>query len=138
MQRCPRPMGFCLSAQKLHTKHSDSCWMHTDTHKQPSEKPSLHCFQTISVQLTRQPGRCTLGTYKRVCCVCLLPEPGWGECDLEGKVHGDVQRGESDGKNGPSPSLGPRAATLAHGMERKKAGIPTAARTMGRDEEALP
>lgn len=53
-------------------------------------------------------------------------------------MHGDVQRGESDGKKGPSPSLGPRAATLAHGMERKKAGIPTAARTMGRDEEALP
>lgn len=41
-------------------------------------------------------------------------------------------------EKGPSPSLGPRAATLAHGMERKKAGIPTASRTMGRDEEALP
>lgn len=80
----------------------------------------------------------TLGTYKRVCCVRLLLELGWGDCDLQGKVHGDVQRGESDGKKGPSPSLGPRAATLAHGMERKKAGIPTAARTMGRDEEALP
>lgn len=46
--------------------------MHTDTHKQLSEKPSLHCFQTISLQLTRQPGPAhlvlTRGFAVSVCC----------------------------------------------------------------------
>lgn len=42
------------------------------------------------------------------------------------------------GRRAPAPLWAPEAATLVHGMERKKAGIPTAVRTMGRDEEALP
>lgn len=37
---------------------------------------SSHGFQTIPTALTCQPGRRTLGTSKRVCCVRLLPEPG--------------------------------------------------------------
>ena len=42
------------------------------------------------------------------------------------------------GRRAPAPLWAPEAATLVHGTELKKAGIPTAGRTMGRDEEALP
>lgn len=145
MQRCTQLPGLCLSAQKAHTKRSDSCWMHTDAHKQPSEKAfSLHCLETISIQLTRQPERRILGTYKRVCCVRLLPESGQGVCDSEGRcmeMCREVLLPAGPGwmgRRAPAPLWAPEAATLVQGMERKKAGIPTAARTMGRDEEALP
>lgn len=42
------------------------------------------------------------------------------------------------GRMAPAPVWAPEAATLVQGLERRKAGIPIAARTMGRDEEALP
>lgn len=42
------------------------------------------------------------------------------------------------GGRAPAPLWAPEAAALVHGMERNNAGMPTAARTMGRDEEALP
>lgn len=118
MQRHTQPTGICLSAQKAHTKHSDSCWMRTDVHKQQSEKPSLHCFQTISIQLTRQPGRRTLGTYKRVCCVCLLPESG--------RVYlpqrkGAWRCGEEGWEEGPQPRSGPqRQQHLFRGWSAKR------------------
>lgn len=117
--------------------------MHTDAHKQPSEKLSLHCFQTISIQLTRQPGRRTLGTYKRVCCVCAAGVRT-GVLNSEGRCTEMCREALLPagpvwmGRRVPAPLRAPEAATLVQGMERKKAGIPTAARTMGRDEKALP
>lgn len=97
----------------MHTKHSDSCWMHTDAHKQPSEKPSLHCFQTISIQLTHKPECRILGTYKRVRCGCRLPETGWGGCDADEGAWRcaerlSCQQGLEGWEEGPQPLFGPQ------------------------------
>lgn len=54
-------------------------------------------------------------------------------------MHGDPQsRAGLGGGRALAPLWAPEAAALVHRMERKNAGMPAAARTMGRDEEALP
>lgn len=109
MQRCPQPTGFCLSAQKPHTKHSDSCWMHTDTHKQPSEKPSLHCFQTISVQLTRQPGPHTRYLQEGLLCPSVAGA-GMGRLRLAGKGAWRCAERRERWEEGPQPLFGPQSS----------------------------
>lgn len=114
MQRCTQLTGLCLSTQKTHTKHSDSCWMHTDTHKQQSEKPSLTLFPN-NLNTTHTSAGTPDTWYLQEGLLCLSAAGVRMGCmRLRGKVHGDVQRGSpasqawTDRKKGPSPSLGPR------------------------------